>query len=536
MLSPATANEEKERRVELTLSQRVLNFPVRRGAPKQRLTVAIENGPTREFDLELVADQPDFWTVMDVGEFVGRKATISASQSDSDTPELKAIRNDADLRGADDLYRERYRPQVHFSSRRGWNNDPNGLVYHAGEYHLFYQHNPYGWGWGNMHWGHAVSPDMIHWQELPIALYPDRLGTCYSGSAVVDAANTAGFQTGAEKPIVCIYTAAGEPFTQCLAYSNDRGRTWAKYEGNPVLPHIIGSNRDPKVIWYEPDHKWIMALYLDGHDFALFASPNLKQWEKLCDVHVEGSSECPEFFALPLDGNAQEMRWVFYGGNGLYLVGNFDGRTFLPEAGPHRLHYGNCFYASQTFNDVPDGRRIVMGWGTVEMPGMPFNQMMDLAAELTLHSTPDGPRLRVRPIGEVASLHGQAHTFSNVQLAGATNSLAGITGDLFDLEAEFALQGAGEVGFHVRGIPVTFHTGKKQLSCLGCAAPLEPTDGKLKLRLIVDRTSIEIFGGDGQVYMPVGIIPSDELHGLDVYARGGRATVSLTVSELKPIW
>ncbi len=518
--------------MELILSKRYLSFPVRRGAAVQRLTVAIADGPTRTFDVELAADKPDFWAFMDVGEFIGHTATISAGAPAAD---LQAISNDDDLRDADDLYREAYRPQVHFSSRRGWLNDPNGLVYHAGEYHLFYQHNPYGWGWGNMHWGHAVSPDMIHWRELPIALYPDALGTCFSGSAVVDHHNTTGFQTGDEPPLVCMYTAAGDPFTQCLAYSNDRGRTFTRYDGNPVVPHLVGSNRDPRVIWYEPDRKWVMALYLEQHDFVLFASPDLKQWEKLCDVRVAGSSECPEFFPLPLDGDADDVRWVFYGGNGLYLVGRFDGTTFTPETDPQPLPRGNCFYASQTFNDVPDGRRVVIGWGRVELPGMPCNQMMTLPAELTLHSTPDGPRLRAQSVREVASLHGPSHRFADVRLPGA-NPLAGLAGDLFDIEAEFTLRGASQVGLHVRGIPVTYHVGNQQLACLGCTAPLALSGDTLTLRLIVDRASIEIFGGEGEAYMPVGIIPSDELHKLDVYARGGQATVSLTVHELKPIW
>jgi fructan beta-fructosidase len=303
-----------------------------------------------------------------------------------------------------------------------------------------------------------------------------------------------------------------------------------------VLPHIIGANRDPKVIWYEPDHKWVMALYLDGEDFALFSSPNLKQWERLCDVRVEGCSECPEFFALPLDGDQAKRRWVFYGGNGRYLTGDFDGRTFKPDSGPHVMHHGNAFYASQTYNDVPDGRRIVIGWGTVEMPGMPFNQMMDFPAELTLHSMPEGPRLFAQPITEIASLYTKTHHFADVPLPADKNPLAAIHEDLLDIEADFELQGASQVGLHVRGIPVTYHAGAKTLSCLGCSAPLDLHGGKLKLRLIVDRTSIEIFANDGEVYMPVGIIPSDELHGVDVFARGGQARASVAVRELKPIW
>ncbi|MGE5531258.1 MAG: GH32 C-terminal domain-containing protein, partial [Bacteroidota bacterium] len=394
-----------------------------------------------------------------------------------------------------ELYHEQYRPQVHFTSRRGWLNDPNGLVYYGGEYHLFYQHNPYGWDWGNMHWGHAVSADLVHWEELPIALYPDELGTCFSGSAVVDWEDSAGFQSGSEKALVAIYTAAGEPFTQCLAYSNDRGRTWSKYEGNPVLGHIAGDNRDPKVIWYQPERKWVMALYLEGEDFALFSSPDLKDWDKLCDVRVEGCSECPEFFALPLDGDVERQRWVFYGGNGSYLIGDFDGKIFAAESGPHRMHCactrsGDAFYASQTFNEEPAGRRVVIGWARgTEMPGMPFNQMMNFPCELTLRTTAEGPRLFVQPVDEVERLYGKREAITG----------AGVLqiGDVCDVEVECALRGAQQVGLHVRGIPVSYHMGAKRLSCLGCSAPLEAREGKVKLRAIVDRTSIEIFANDG---------------------------------------
>ena len=239
----------------------------------------------------------------------------------------------------DKLYGETYRPQFHFTARDGWLNDPNGLVYFAGEYHLFFQHNPKASTWGSMTWGHAVSTDLVHWQQMPNAIEPDALGTIFSGSAVVDWENTAGFKVWSEPALVAMYTAAGgsspesegQPFTQCLAYSNDRGRTWVKYAGNPVLPHIVGENRDPKVIWYAPEQVWVMALFLDGHNFALFTSPDLKEWERIQTLAIPGSSECPDFFPLPLDGEASKLKWVFTAANGKYLVGDFDGHKFAPQ-------------------------------------------------------------------------------------------------------------------------------------------------------------------------------------------------------------
>jgi fructan beta-fructosidase len=523
---------------QLVLGERYLNFPVSNSAPMRRMTVTLGEDVVRAFDIELALDEPDFWVFMDVSAFRGKTATVETVLSGREAAVLDRITNDDEIRGGEKLYRERYRPQFHFSSRRGWNNDPNGLVYHAGEYHLFYQHNPYGWKWGNMHWGHAVSLDLVHWTELGDALFPDEHGTCFSGSALVDAENTTGFATGDEPPLVCIYTGAGDPFTQCLAYSLDRGRTWQTYEGNPVLGHIIGGNRDPKVIWYAPERKWVMALYLDGNDFALFSSPDLKQWERMSDVRLPGSAECPELFEIALDGDPGSTRWVFYGGNALYLVGRFDGRTFTPDSSePHRLNYGNCFYASQTFNNVLDGRRILVAWGQFEMPGMPFNQMMDFPVELTLRSTPAGPRLFVLPAREIERLHAERHAWSNLTLREGGDPLADIRGELFHIRAEFEVGAAAQFGFHVRGIPVVYNAAHRTLSCWTVSAPLEPQDGKIKLELLVDRTSIEVFANDGALYMPVGVLPSDQLRTLDVFTRGGDTTVeSLEVHELKRIW
>ncbi|MCP4642727.1 MAG: glycoside hydrolase family 32 protein, partial [bacterium] len=165
----------------------------------------------------------------------------------------------------------------------------------------------------------------VHWEELPVALYPGELGAMFSGSGVVDWRNTAGFRTGADETLVCVYTSAGVPFTQSLTYSNDRGRTWTKYAGNPVLEHIAGTNRDPKVIWHAPTERWIMALYLDGNNFGLFSSPDLKAWTRLCDVELPDDIECPDLFELPVNGDPGHTSWVFWGANGHYLIGAFDG-------------------------------------------------------------------------------------------------------------------------------------------------------------------------------------------------------------------
>ena len=248
---------------ELVIEYRYLHLPVKNGAPKRSLRLYAGGELIRAFEIELAEGAPDFWAFADLAPWLGQRLTIEAEDLAglADPRGLDRLSQGDSLREADDLYQEALRPQFHFSSRRGWNNDPNGLMYYKGEYHLFYQHNPYGWKWGNMHWGHTVSADLVHWRELGDALYPDALGTMFSGSGVVDWPDTTGFRCGDEKPLVCIFTSAGgtspesagQPFTQSLAYSSDGGATWIKYAGNPVLGHLAGRNRDPKVIWHCAD-------------------------------------------------------------------------------------------------------------------------------------------------------------------------------------------------------------------------------------------------------------------------------------------
>jgi fructan beta-fructosidase len=528
---------------DILIDKPFLNFPVKNGAPKKWVTLLVDGKEQHRFDIELADVAPDWWAHFDATPYRGKTLTVKVDKLADTSKGLSSIDQTAEIKEAQDLYREAQRPQFHFTSRRGWLNDPNGLVYYQGEYHLFYQHNPYGWGWGNMHWGHAVSKDLVHWQELPIALYPDQHGTMYSGSAVVDWKNTAGFQTGNEPALVAFFTAAGRPFTQGIAYSNDRGRTWTKYENNPVIGHLVHENRDPKVFWYAPQQKWVMALYLDHNDFALFSSRNLKQWEKMSDLKLPDDIECPELFELPVDGNAGNSRWIFYGAHGRYLIGQFDGQKFTTESGPHLLQQGNCWYASQTFNDVPDGRRILLPWGRMlerDVPfhqGMPFNQMMGLPVELTLQTTDEGLRLRAVPVRELDVLRGKLHQIAAQQISPGQNPLAEVKGELLDVVAEIALGDAQEINFQLRGVSVRYDVAKGELSSLGRTARLQPVAGKIRLRLLVDRTSVDIFGNAGEVYMANGRALATDNRDLELKVQGGSATINaLQVFELDSAW
>jgi fructan beta-fructosidase len=450
------------------------------------------------------------------------------------------------------VYQETYRPQFHFSAKQGWLNDPNGLVYFDGEYHLFFQFEELLSGDDpKKSWGHAVSMDLVHWHQLADALEPDALGPMWSGSAVVDWDNTSGFGSPGKPPLVAVYTAAGgqspasqgHDFTQCLAYSTDRGRTWTKYAKNPVLPHIAGENRDPKVVWYAPTRHWIMALYLDGDQFGLFSSPDLKTWTQTETLRMPGSGECPDFFPLPIAGT-KEQRWVFTAANDAYLVGIFDGTKFVPETPVLPGDAGTSFYAAQTFSDIParDGRRIQIAWMRGgDYPNMPFNQQMSFPCALTLHATPDGPRLFRWPVKEIATLYGKAIQQHNITLQpGADRAVPVPTGELWDIEAEFAPSpGATAFGLRVRGTDIRYQTASGgTLSSLGRQVSLTPEpNGRVTLRLLLDRTSLEVFGNGGQVSLTSCFLPASGSMGLSVYTEGGAATlVSLTAHPLHSAW
>jgi fructan beta-fructosidase len=531
---------------EFTFNKKYLNLPVKRGTLKRLVNVLVDNQLVRQFWIRLAPDEPDFWVYLELDQFQGKKATVQIDKLNKNTRKgFDSIHQDDTFPGEDQVYKEKHRPQFHFSSKRGWNNDPNGLMFYEGEYHLFYQHNPFGWPWDNMTWGHAVSKDLVHWEELGDALHPDEWGTMFSGSGVVDWKNTTGFQTGDDPPLITIYTNAGgftpwsegKPHTQAIAYSNDRGRTWTKYEGNPVQGHLNKGNRDPKVIWWEETQEWVIALYLVDSRMAFFRSKDLKRWE--LQSILQSFHECPELFQLPVDGNENNKKWILYGAAGDYSIGEFDGSHFTPEGEFIKFNYGDAFYASQTFSDIPieDGRRIQIGWGQVATPEMPFNQMMTFPVTLTLRNTSDGLLMCANPVNEIEKLHKKKHRFQNETLKSEENLLSDIKGDLFDIRAEIDVGDASKIGFEIRGVPVVYDAEKNIISCKQEEAPCKPVDGIIKLQLLVDRTSIEVFINDGMYYMPVGSLPDDDNKSIKLFAESGDAKIIwLDVNELKSAW
>ena len=536
---------------DLTAERRYLNIPVKKGARKRQLTVAVDGRTERRFEIELAEDRPDWWANLEISAWKGKTLTIQVDRLPEDSPALGSLTQGDTIKEAEDIYREPLRPQFHFSARRGWLNDPNGLVAFEGEYHLFFQHNPYGWDWGNMHWGHAVGRDLVRWEELDEALYPDDLGAMFSGSAVVDRENTSGLGRDGKPPIVLIYTAAGRD-VQCLASSTDRGRTWTKFDRNPVVKTITPGNRDPKVFWHPPTRRWVMALYVGlpsptakdaqgnpatTHTIHFLTSPNLRDWT--LSGRVEGFFECPDLFELPLDGDPARTKWVLTAASSEYMVGRFDGSTFRPETPKLPGHRGRNFYAAQTFSDIPpeDGRRIQFGWLTAPSPGMPFNQAMSVPLVLSLRSTPDGPRLARQPAKELESLRESSHTIPPASLDPGDDPLMKRSVVLADIRLEFEPGSAAEVSLRVRGIPVVYDARKQEILVNGHRAPAPLLDGKQRVTILLDRTSIEVFASDGLTYVPIAVIARDDDRSLSLTAHGGTARITkLDVHEMGSAW
>ncbi len=513
-------NKDEIKDTSMVISSRYLNLPVSQAADRAKMTFTAEGEQVKEFVIRLAPEKPDYWVFWDISKYSGKELKISYTGNGAG---LKNIYLDDRIAGQDSLYREINRPQIHFSSRRGWNNDPNGLVWFDGEYHLFYQHNPFEKFWENMHWGHAVSKDLVHWEELGIALEPDTLGTMFSGSAIIDSDNTAGWGKDA---LVAFYTAAGKKMTQNVAYSTDRGRSFTKYDGNPIL----GPDRDPKVFWYEPKKYWIMVLYNDNFNI-IYNSKDLKKWEE--KSIVPGFYECPEFFELPVDGNEKVKKWVMYGASGTYMIGSFDGEKFTPEHGKYYYSWGSQ-YAAQTYNNVPDGRRIQIGWGRIEHPGMAFNQMMLFPCELTLRTTTEGIRLFCEPLKEIELLHNKKHSWNNLTSGEVNERLREVKSDLLHIRLDAEIVHGLGLEVLYRGNPVVYFDGNYNRFNGAPYVCSKPGIFRFSIEIIIDRTSVEAYIDHGKLFISEGL--KDKKSDNRIELKGNLLIHSVEINELKSIW
>jgi fructan beta-fructosidase len=463
---------EGSRCKKMLIDKKYLLLPISNDGPAYRMKVYIDAVIIHEMDVNLATDDPDWWSPIDLSQHPGSTVTITVDEFSG----FERICLADEIPTKEPLYDESLRPQLRFSQMYGWNNDPNGMVYYDGEYHFFWQSNPFGHNWANMYWGHAISRDLVHWKQLPDALKPYIMasGQCFSGSANI---------SGDAMVIAFTDTDVGE----CLAVSRDHGRSWTYQDYNPIIPTHMG--RDPKLIRYE--NEWMIVVYTkrDGIDsLAFYVSQDLRNWRLV--NKMPGFYECPEIFTLTYHG---KQYWVLFGGDARYIIGSFNGRQFTPiHKGKKRLHYGS-FQASQCFSLCPDDRVIQVGWAPIEMPGMPFNQAFSLPVELSLKMAPDGLRLHGEPTKELEQLRYDSNRVSNLMLDPDVCETFNTDGQLYDVIIDFTMHGEGKLVLSFGQNIVTYNSKSSMLDDM-------PLGNPLHYRVIIDRPMYEICGGRGQVY------------------------------------
>lgn len=529
-----------------TAEKKYLVLPVKNGAPKRNIELWVDGINTRYLDIELAEGTPDWYAYLQIDQWKGKQVELRVDKITNDSKVFSPImQSDEDTNA--NTYKEKLRAQFHFSPKRGWTNDPNGMVYYNGEYHLFYQHNPYGRGWGNMTWGHAVTKDLIHWKDLDDAIHPDQGGPVFSGGAVVDINNTSGLGKD-DKPAMVMFHTGARGWGQYMSWSTD-GRNFQTLD-RAVVPRINKDNRDPKVIWHEPTKKWVMVVYVERgnneqHSMQFLTSTDLKNWTK-SSIVMGGIGndrylfECPEFYELPVEGTNGVKKWILTGANTQYATGTFDGTTFTLEQDRLQEQHGRDFYAAQTFSNQPDGRRIEIGWWrtNTEKDGTSFNQSMSIPMEHKLVQTPEGIRLTRMPVKELENLRNRAYKLGKLTIKeNGRNPLKNINIELTELHIEFEPRKAKEVVLNIRGVSVTYSVANKELTVDGVKAPAPLINGKLSLVIYADRTGLEIFANNGLTFMPININISDSNRSLSLSAKGGTVKVAnLDVYELKSIW
>ncbi len=537
------------------------------------------------------------WSSWEVTEFNGRTATLRIYddatggwghinvdhiiQTDAAPPRFDLEYRLSEYRDTPGYLNEPFRPQFHFTPEINWMNDPNGLVYHDGEYHLFYQFNPAGITWGHMSWGHAVSRDLVHWEHLPLAIPEEDGIMAFSGCCVVDHHNSSGFGSTTNPPMVAIYTGHGHGRqVQNVAYSTDNGRTWTKFADNPVLDLNMQDFRDPSVYWHDPTSRWVMVVSLANDKVLVFyASKDLKQWEELSRFGPAGvpdkpNWECPDLFELPVENENGKRLWVLEvdmgsgaiagGSGGEYFVGHFDGTQFEAMQDSKWVDFGRDFYAPISWKNVPenDGRRLWLGWfnnwETCLLPTSPWRSAMSIPRSLTLRKTGSGYILVQRPVKELQSLRGEPVEIAETSVTDSVRAVGSSwsVGNTYELrltltpnaESSGVRVCAGEDEFTEIGYDRSINAVYVDRTRSGMvdfdprfagrhAAPVSLDNGTVSLTIFVDRSSVEVFINDGQAVISDRIFPSEASTGIELFTRDGSAQFSdVRAWRLKSVW
>jgi levanase/fructan beta-fructosidase len=527
---------ENHAMVRLETGCKYVLLPVEEKAENANIRIiGMENQCTRRPNVRLAVDNVDYYVPLEVKD--GQLLDIIFHGDRRTTGNMKGFACWKEMKFSDTFdttNREKFRPAYHHTPQYGWMNDPNGMFYKDGEWHLYYQYNPYGSLWENMTWGHSVSKDLVHWEALPLAIEADALGTIFSGSCVVDKDNTAGF---GKNTVIAFYTSAGESQTQSMAYSTDGGRTFNKYEKNPVVTFNAPDFRDPKVFWYDGTNRWIMMLAV-GQEMQIWSSANLKDWQKESSFGSEygnhgGVWECPDLLKI-------EDKWVLicninpggpFGGSATqYFVGDFDGHKFTCESMPKVtkwLDYGKDHYATVSFSNAPDGRTVVLAWMSNwqyanQVPTKQFRSANSIARDLGLFKDGEETYVSVIPSKETLAMRGK-------KIKNPTDACEIVVDVKGSMELILSNTKGEQVVMKYDAQKQTFAMNRKQSGDISFseAFPIEttaPTHGALKqLRLFIDHSSIEAFASDGKMAMTNLVFPNEPYNTLKV--KGGKATI-----------
>lgn len=531
--------------------KKFLLLPVQENAPEGKVNIIVNN----EFQLEqninirLAREKVDYYVPLDLSAYQGKSVSVDVTGMPASSLCWKEIKLSDTF---DSSNRETYRPVYHHTPVYGWMNDPNGMFYKDGVYHLYFQYNPYGSMWGNMTWGHSTSTDLTHWTYEGTAIVPDAWGAIFSGSCVVDKDNTAGFGKGA---VVAFYTSAkstpwGDIQSQSMAYSLDNGKTFIKYEHNPILTSTERDFRDPKVFWYAPGKHWVMMLAV-GQEMQIYSSGNLKEWKKESSFGAMqgahgGVWECPDLVEVAVEGS-KEKKWVlicnlnpggpFGGSAAQYFVGSFDGKKFVNESPTQTkwLDWGKDNYATVTWSNAPAGRCIALGWMSNwqyanNVPTTQYRSANTLARDLTLYRAGGELYLKSKPSPEIKKARAEEKKISTFEVKGnyEVASLLADNKGAYEIEMTIENKGTSKIDFSLMNekgekVAMYYDVVRKQFvmdrSASGIVgfsrdfpavtvAPVRNTD-QIHLRLFIDRSSVEAFGEEGEYVMTNLVFPAE---------------------------
>lgn len=503
--------------MDIKITKKYLVFPVNRLCSNKSLSFYINDREVYGLNIKLDNIQPDFYSYIDVSRFIGKTVSIKTN------PEIKIAPRECDKIADTDLHKEPFRPRIHFTAKSGWINDPNGLIYLDGKYHMFYQYNPTEPNWNNMHWGHAVSTDLVNWEELDTAMFPNENGMVYSGCAFFDSRLCSD-----EKTAFLFYTST-KPFSQRMSYTKDGFETITDCNSNPVLPNVTRENRDPNIVYVDELDCFVMALYMGKFQYKIYRSDNLKHWEPLQSFEIDGDRECPDIFCIH-DNNGNK-NWVIMGANEKYIIGEFKDGLFVPSQPVQTLQYSTTAerekaYAGQTFSNMPNGRIVRICWG--QMPptwNFNFRSQMTFPSELGLVETNGIKYITAKPVSEIKSLYSYMTEYKNISMDAENPFTAKLYNTAYHIKLIGKIQNDTSVSLSVFGRDLEFNFSDNTLKIDNAQAPICVIGGKLDAELIIDRCSIEIYvdGGHATLYsagisdlnLPQLILSSDRPYTLD---------------------